>query len=474
MPRDARSLARIVRRFSTGAALALVAPLFLAAALASCASYSAAGDAGLAAFALPEAHAARAARILEGRRELVNEWNFTLPASDFSRVVTMSANEAFARIRAGDPRRTPLIDGLATAFRGRVDGDAWAIMYLAGGADVLFDTLDELGRAGIEPLAASYARPLPGRTGGRQADGGVGLAAALALSLWYLLRLGKGDRLFRAIIGLAWLPFIATPSFGGALAALTTAAFAGELALTLRRRRPTNGELAYAVLIYGPALSFSAASDPIALIPACAAAAWIAAAVIKREPLLARCNTSRLHAPPNFVPIAPPAPIHGHARAALRLIASVAIVAAVALISNGAPRSDRDERSRIAEGITALAIEFIKLDPGLDGMSPAVAHAAYQVSLTWGRLGDAAWGRFDPEGLMPPPGVGTTNPKEIARESFGTNALHKALDSGYIPTVRAAEPFVPAVPHRGVSFLALLAALAPAISLFMYGRLRSR
>jgi hypothetical protein len=448
--------------------------LALAAALASCASYSAEGDAGLAAFALPEAHAARAARILEGRRDLVNEWNFTLPASDFSRVVTMSANEAFARIRVGDPRRTPLIDGLAAAFRIRVDGEAWAIMYLARGSDALFDTIDELGRAGIEPLAASHARPLHARAGSYPAGGAGGLAAALALSLWYLLRLGRGDRLFRAIIGLAWLPFVATPSFAGALAALTTAAFAGELALTLRRRRPTSGELAYAVLIYGPALSFSAASDPIALIPACAAAAWIAAAVIKREPLLARCNASRLHTPPAFVQIAPPAPIYGHARAALRLIAPVAIVVAVALVSNGVPRSDRDGRPRIAEGLTGLAVEFIKLDPGLEGMNPMVAHAAYQVSLTWGRLGDAAWGRFDLEGLMPPPGIKTTNPKEIARESFGTNALHKALDSGYIPTVRAAEPFVTAVPHRGVSFLALLAALAPAISLFIYGRLRSR
>lgn len=474
MPRDERSLARIVRRSSTAAALAFAAPLFLVAALASCASYSAAGDAGLAAFALPEEHAARAARILEGRRGLVNEWNFTLPVSDFSRVVTMSANEAFARIQAGDPRSTPLIDGLATAFRRRVDRGAWVVMYLTGGSDALFDTIDELSRAGIEVLAASHARPLPVRTGSDPAGGAVGLAAALALSLWYLLRLGKGDRLFRAIIGLAWLPFIATPSLGGAIAALTTAAFAGELALTIRQRRPRRDELAYAVLIYGPALTFSAASDPIALIPACAAAAWIAAAAIKRATLLARCNASRLHAPPNFVPIAPPAPIHGHARAALRMIAPVAIVAAVALVSNGVPRSDRDGRSRIAEGLTGLAVEFIKLDPGLEGMNPTVAHAAYQVSLTWGRLGDAAWGRFDPEGLMPPPGIKTTNPKEIARDSFGSNALHKALDSGYIPTIRTAEPLVPVVPHRGISFLALLAALAPAISLFIYGRLRSR
>lgn len=468
MPFDARSLARIVRRSAAAAAVAL------AAAAASCAPYSSAGDSALAAFALPEELAARAARILEGRRELVNEWNFTLPASDFSRVVTMSANEALSRIRAGDPRRTPLIDGLATAFRKRVDGDAWAIMYLAGGSDALFDTLDELGRAGIEPLAASHARPLDGRTGGREAGGAVGMAAAFALSLWYLLRIGGGDRVFRAAIGLAWLPFIATPSMGGAIAAIATAAFAGELALTLRRRRPGIGELAYALLIYGPVLSFSAASDPIALVPACAAAAWMVAAAFKREPLLARCNARRLHAPPAFVPIARPSPILGLARKAARLIVPVAFVAAVALASGRAPVSGRDGPARIAEGLPGLAVEFSKLDPGLDGMNPAVAHAAYQVALTWGRLGEAAWGRFDPEGLMPPPGIGTTNPKEIARESFGSNALHKALDSGYIPSVRAAEPSVMADPHRGVSFLALLAALAPALSLFIYGRLRSR
>lgn len=456
------------RRFATVAALAATV------ASASCSWYAAAGEAALAAFALPEASAARAARVLQGRRELVNEWNFSLPASDFSRVVTMSANEAFSRIKVGDPRRTPLIDGLDSAFRKRVDGGSWAIMYVAGGTDTLFETLGELHDAGITAIAASHARPVTERPRSGLWAGAVGLAAALALSLWYLFRLSRADRAFRAIIGSAWLPFIFTPSMGGALAAIATAAFAGELASTMALRRLGRGEALYAALIYGPVLSFAAANDPIALLPMSAAALWIVGSSLGREPILARCNASRLHAPPAFIPIARRSPIHGHALKASRLIVPVAFAVAVALASNWAPRSERRAPSPIADGLTGLAVEFEKLDPSLEGMSPAVAHAAYQVSLTWGRLGEAAWGSFDPDGLMPPPGIGTTNPKEIARESFGSNALHKALDSGYIPRVRAAEPSVPAAPYRGFSSLALLAALAPALSLFIYGRLRSR
>lgn len=470
MPRDARPLGRKYRRSATVAAI--VAAIVATVAFASCSPYSTAGDAALAAFALPEALAAQAARVLKSRHELVNEWNFSLPASDFSRVVTMSANEAFSRIQAGDPRRTPLIDGLDTAFRKRVDADSWAIMYVAGGADALFEALEELNRAGIRAIAASHARPLPERAGLHPAGGVIGLAAALALSLWYLFRLAKGDRVFRSIIGLAWLPIIATPSLGGALAAIATAAFAGEMALTLTLQRLHKDEALYAALIYGPVLSFAAANDPISLMPICAAALWIIACSIKREPILAWCNASRLHEPPAFVPIARPSLIHSYGRKALRLL--VTVIVALTFMSSWAPRSDRAGPMFVAEGLPGIAVDFTKLDPSLAGMSPPIAHAAYQVSLTWGRLGEASWGRFDPEGLMPPPGIGTTNPKEIARDSFGTNALHKALDSGYIPSVRAAEPSVPAAPYRGISFLALLAALAPALSLYTYGRLRSR
>lgn len=403
----------------------------------------------------------------------MNEWNFTLPVTDFSRVVTMSADEAFARIRAGDPRRTPLIDGLDGAFRMRSDGRAWAIMYQTGGAEALFDALDELRSAGIEALAVSRARPLRVRSGAPPAGGLAGPAAALALSLWYLFRVAKGDLSFRAIVGSAWVPFLSAPSLGGALAAVATAAFAGEFALILARRRPRRDELLYAVLIYGPVASFAAASDPFALVPGCAAALWIAAASVKRERILSWCNACRLHGPPDFMPISRPSAARGYARGALRLIVPVALVVAAAGMAGWAQRWDRTATARI-EASPGLSVEFVKLDPRLEGMSPLVAHAAYQVALTWGRLGDAAWGRFDPELLMPPPGVGTTDPKEIVRASFGTNALHKALDSGYIPSVRAAERLVPAAPYRGISLLALLAALAPAISLYIHGRLRSR
>lgn len=473
---DARPPGKRCRRSATAAGparVACAAIIALVLSLASCAPYAAAADGGLNAFALAEAQAAQAARILEGRRELVNEWNFTLPASDFSRVITMNANEALSRIRSGDPRRTPLIDGLARAFRLRVDGQAWAIMYHAGGDQALFDALDELSRAGIAALALSRGRPAPVGAEGAPTGNIVGLGAALALSLWYLFRLAAGDRAFRAVVGMSWLPFIAAPGLGGGLAAVATAALAGELGLILALRRPRRDELVYAVLIYGPVASLAAASEPFALVPAGAAALWIAAVALRRERLLAWCNASRLHGPPAFIPISRPSPARSYARGAPLLALAVALVGASSLVAGWGTRADRPAADPGAT-LRGLAVEMTRLDPSLDGMDPLEAHAAYQAALTWGRLGDAAWGRFDPEGLLTPRDLGTADPKEIVRASFAANALHKALDSGYIPTIRATEALVPAGPYRGISLLALLAALAPAISLFIHGRLRSR
>ncbi len=402
---------------------------------------------------------------------LISPDNTFIVVSDFSRLLYLSAAQAFERVSAADPRRTPLIDALERSFTLRFGDEDWTLLYTPRRGSVL-------QRAGL----ALAAQSIP-----FMSSGSLTVSQSLRLNgLFWLMPLGlalhaafskpRHDRRFRLALAFSAAPLALSASVEALLAALALISCAKSLydAYPLREAGPgrfvlrlgSRGPLAARLAPYAFFVLAMAILNPAILAPTIAALGLLAAALAWGPRLAALDRLSLEHSIPAFVPIKPVV----LSSAYMATLRSFALLSAAGLILGFALGAAKPAGG--AEASLAIKYERVTDQAG----KPLELHRAYQASLTWGRLGEAHWGSTAYTSASSDSGTGPEEGEEAAPLGrFDPNALHSALDSGYIPVVRAAAGPGAAASGRPLDYKRLLfciLALIPGLGLLSYGRLR--
>lgn len=298
--------------------------------------------------------------------------DFPVRLSDFSRVETVPLGQALARAGLGDPRRTPLLDALASRFVAQgPQGRLWRVMYADRPTNqALGRFIEALEAAGVEYAATS--------------KGGGSLLAALpaaAFAAFAAYRKRRTDLIVALAFAAAAAPPIASLTPAGALAGIAIVASAA-IAVA-----PFSGFKLGRRLAYGfpaAALAAGALAWSPSIAPSLVMSASLLGLAASAKPGALRARLG-LREPPGFVAISASTAAKELKR--ISAIAGAACLAVVAAASVGGGSSETSALRHDGE----YRIEFA--GGGLDDAAAMVeAHAAYQDAITYGRLGDAAWG----------------------------------------------------------------------------------
>lgn len=314
-----------------------------------------------------------------GLEPAASEYTVLLPLSDFSAIRQVSVADAITRLRAGDPRCTPLSDALPSLFRtapvsvsdGEHSGSSMRIVYLNGRQyKNALKVLKPFGALAITNDAQPGSAWLVV----------VPLCAAVALAL----QKPRKPLVPRLAAHVAWLPFVFFPLTGWrtvmalcvqAIAAHTLSAW-HEAALDQRKAPKLAAYIP--ALPYGISLVLLFVSDTGAWLPLVLSCIAFPASIALGLFAYRKSQARQGIAHRVFVPI--------HKNSALRqalaawfrtfLAACCAMVLGL-FVASGA----------VTEG---GAIHAVLLD--LDSEHPLKDHRAFQEALTFGRLGSAQWG----------------------------------------------------------------------------------
>jgi len=320
----------------------------------------------------------------------------TVPFSDFSRVSNVPLDGALRRSRDSDPRRTPFLDELASRFTAiGPDGSAWTVIYLPGPTP----ERDEAAARSLSSLGAAWA--WDARSGARSSP--ILWIPAAAFALWLVVMRPRRGWPARLVAALASSPLLAPGALGAStlFVALTAAfAVAQRAAACAPSRGPDRSRAIFkAIWPYGLAaavpLSAVVASERQSL-PYLAASAALSALSSLLYPRLAKALASRrLHEAPRFVALT-----GSRTTRASRAVAKAALAPALAMAVLQPFTSTGTYRSGDASFGPAYALSRAQrgADDGTDAETLLAEHLAYQEALTYGRIGDAAWGRsrYDP------------------------------------------------------------------------------
>lgn len=347
-----------------------------------------------------------------GLEQLVTEDHVGLPLSDFSAVRMVSASETMARVREGDPRMTPLIRSLTALFRlGNPFGDGvdYRIAYVR--ADRLLKTANALTAYGaLEPSAPGAA---PGSAQGR-AYGRNGawlfIMPPCLLAAYLLLRKPRRPVAPKLPAALSWLPFLLFPPTSGLIIMALCALSLSLSVLEALRARMGRG-IAQALF---PASPYALCALCLAIFEPGAWFPFIIAMVLVPLSLRASLALYGKYDAQAEVRHRPYKPIMR--RSALTRQAgtwALSLAAALCVIALGvlAP----------AEGIGGFSLAAKPLDLG--SVDPLADHLAYQEALTYGRLGEASWGRRDYSSL-----AGRDRPGARSPTPLGTRQLIELED----------------------------------------------
>ncbi|HOZ73379.1 MAG TPA: hypothetical protein PK179_12755 [Spirochaetales bacterium] len=319
-----------------------------------------------------------------------------VPFSDFSRVVDAPLDSALRRSRDADPRRTPFLEELASRFTATgPDGSAWTVVYLPGPTA----ERDEAAALSLTSLGADWA--WDARSGAHSSP--ILWLPAATFALWLVVRKPKSGRTARLVVALASSPLLAPGAIGAStLFVSLTAAFAaayGAARSAPTRRRDHSRAILKALWPYGFAIAAPLAAI-VALerssLPYLAASAGLAALSVALYPRLAKVSASRrLHGAPRFVALTGSRTTRESRSVAKAMLAPVLAMAAMQpFASTGVYRA--------GDASPGPAFSLTRSQRGVEDRTDAESllaeHLAYQEALTYGRIGDAAWGRsgYDP------------------------------------------------------------------------------
>jgi hypothetical protein len=216
-------------------------------------------ESGLAALAVPARELAAANAALEQAGlsgAVISPYNTHIVASDFSRLLYLSAAEALNRISGSDPRRTPLLDALERAFSFRVADEAWIPLYIRRGGEELDAASLALSAAAI-PVLRSISMP---SSRWRNLNGLFWLLP-LALGLYFAAARPRHDIRYRLALAFSSAPLMLSASVEALLMALALISCAKALYDSYPLQEAGGQRL---VMRVGPRLPFIARIAPYA------------------------------------------------------------------------------------------------------------------------------------------------------------------------------------------------------------------
>ncbi len=311
-----------------------------------------------------------------GFETVIGASTLRVPLSDFSRVIDIPVRNALSRAPAGDPRRTPLLDRLESRFSIRgPDGAAWSVLYIHEGSASrnrsLPGTMDTLG--------TSYAI---GLMRGTKGTGFLWLPVIVWLA-WLVVRKSRGDRLVRIAGLLPWLPLLygATTESAFLVLLLEWAAIMAKPFL--------DGGMSGALLARLAPIGISAialiAMDA-GMLPKLGITAGLLLLALALAPTIkAFSRREWLHEPPVFKPLTRKGAALGF-RAVMVSAAFPSV--AILVLSLAIPVEGGNDIS----GGAGFFIERGTEETKADEKNLTASHLAFQLALTYGRLGEAAWG----------------------------------------------------------------------------------
>jgi len=307
-----------------------------------------------------------------------------VPLSDFVRVSAVPFRDANLRAPPGDPRRTPLLDELERRFSVTgPDGEPWRVIYLPNPSRAR----DEAAATALSGLGTPWAWDLS------PARGGTFLwLPASAWAIWLVARKPRRGRLGRAILSLSWLPLLpgTTLTRGLLFIALEAATMTADRAIgapsdTPREARAARLRAARLLWPYAVAVAALVAIDPASLAYVAASILLLCGLAYLRPRILRAIRRRSTHEPPAFRSLTEAGALSNARGIARVLPLPVAALFAVyafmpAAGAGNAPESDAFlvERGQRRSGDYAESLIARQLD--------------YQYAITFGRIGDVAWG----------------------------------------------------------------------------------
>ena len=299
-----------------------------------------------------------------------------VPLSDFSAVVTVPFDNASRRSSGVDPRRTPLIDELERRFTvAGPGGIPWRVVHIPGSTP----GKDRVVASALDTLGIDWAWDAPERRSGSKHL----WLPVIVWAAWLVSRKPRIGRFGRAVLSVAWLPVLAAAS---PLAASLVVVLEAATAIAYQLLSSGSSSILVSSLWpYAVAVFAVVCLEPTLLWYLAASTAMLGALACLL-PRVERLSSRRwLHKPPRFRPLTGSGLAVASTairRAALAPLATILIVA-VAFPGNAPDRDGPGGRLLLetgSRGRTSIAAAMMN------------EHLAYQYALTFGRLGDAAWG----------------------------------------------------------------------------------
>lgn len=327
----------------------------------------------------------REAAVLEalagaGIDDVVSASTTLVPLSDFSRVVPVPFVNADLRAPGGDPRRTPLLDELGRRFSvPGPDAEPWRVIYVPAPDEAR----DEIAARVLSGFGSSWAWDAGGRGAASGAAPRFLWVPAVAWAVWLVA--GKPRRGWpgRLLCAVSWVPLLGRPTPAAALlfVALDAAATVADRYMVSRAPRRS-----FLVLwTYAAAVLVLPALDP-GVVPYLAVSVALFMVQLKFRPALERlARRARLHEPPVFRVLTLNA-ASDNARRTVRAL----VVPAVVILASAAMAPARSGSEVV--NAPAYRVERAAAVQGFDADRMLREHAAFQVAITFGRIGDAAWG----------------------------------------------------------------------------------
>ncbi len=308
-----------------------------------------------------------------------------VPLSDFVRVSAVPFRDANLRAPPGDPRRTPLLDELERRFSVTgPDGEPWRVIYLPNPSRAR----DEAAATALSGLGTPWAWDLsPGGGGGTF----LWLPAS-AWAIWLVARKPRRGRLGRAIISLSWLPLLpgATLTRGLLFIALEAASMTADRAIgsyghASREARAARFRAARLLWPYAVAVAALVAIDPASLAYVAASILLLFGLVYLRPRMLRAIRRRSTHEPPAFRSLTEAGSLSNARGIARVLPLPIAALFAVYAFMPAAGAGNAPESA-------AFLVERGQRRSGDYAESLIARQLDYQYAITFGRIGDIAWG----------------------------------------------------------------------------------
>ena len=323
------------------------------------------------------------ALVRRGIDTIISEDNVLVPMTDFVRLEYLTLSEVARRVKADDPRHTPLTAILASSFAMTEADEPWRIWFVPVDSSAVYEAIQSVFTEIGGDWAWDAQPPSPVLR--------FLWIIWLAWILWLLAGRPVKSRLYHGVLIAAWIPLAFIQTLPAAALMVVGQGISTILGMHImaggRKQRMGNRGIRKLLVNLAPfllSMLFLLSIDPELLIPVSASGVMLILLKVYREQISKFLEKRRLHCNPPFRLILDETLREKAIKIGIFTIIPLVIMITLNLI---APFRPGDH--------SAYQLVFIK-DPLQkmnvpDYIGMIRSHTVYQEAITWGRLGEASW-----------------------------------------------------------------------------------